>query len=768
MGTFERIKQISPWFFGVFAVLLVLFFTIGDRTVVDAMRQRISNNQFELGYVGDIMISRQDFNNQVQEASDRYRRAGQEVEYAQINNQVWQSEVNKALIQMEADSKGIGFTIESLKDIMWAEPPHGIQKNFPNAEGGFDHEAYLRVLGDIDYSVTEMLRANYAASPNIQKLMEQDPTQAQQAIDNAVAEEAPKVIEQYRNLFKAYEDSITMFTPRAAYMNLVSEAASVVSPAFAKEQYKFERSTADVVYMPFSANNYRQNIEVTDAEIEAYYNDNKEDYIVKEDRVKVDFLVIPFTPLKSDSAKAMKYIASVTEALDAADSAKKNEVYSSMITKYFGSEITEKTNAMNRSKGAFLKSMKVGDISKATTIGDSVYFFRLDAKDVAADSSVEARHILLKTDMVKTQEEFDSLQTLAKDLIAQLKGGADFAEMARKYSQDQGSAIKGGDLGFFTRGRMVAPFEKACFDKFATKGLVEEPVGSQFGFHIIDVTDSKVEIPDTTARVVKFAQIVFTPEISEKSLNSFKRLSRQIAKRLKAGENLDSIGKENGIMPGSTRFVTSGASLMVQRPERINNRFFVDSAFVAEKGYVFTPKNYDKCVVVAQVADKQAKGSYMTLEDVSATCKNEVLKEKRMELAKADAESSFNKVKSFGSLAAAKAADSTLNIMEMANFRYTSNAQGVTRDPLFNAKIMVEGSQSMNILEGDNGYYIIEVKNAKMPTEQQVEEGYVSYIPNLSNRYRNQAFNNWYNELFRKMLSRDEIKDYRYKYSNDY
>jgi len=96
----------------------------------------------------------------------------------------------------------------------------------------------------------------------------------------------------------------------------------------------------------------------------------------------------------------------------------------------------------------------------------------------------KARHILVK-------EESE-----AKEIVAQLADGAKkFGEVAMEKSLDKGSAIKGGDLGWFNPAKMVPTFAKAV--KEASKGKVTEPVKSQFGWHIILVEDSK-ELPPTS------------------------------------------------------------------------------------------------------------------------------------------------------------------------------------------------------------------------------------------------------------------------------
>jgi len=92
------------------------------------------------------------------------------------------------------------------------------------------------------------------------------------------------------------------------------------------------------------------------------------------------------------------------------------------------------------------------------------------------EPEVHARHIL-----VKTEEE-------AKDLVKQLKAGADFNELAKK-SSDSSNAHSGGDLGYFSRGQMVKSFEDAAFA--LEPGQVSDPVKSEFGWHVIKVEDKR-------------------------------------------------------------------------------------------------------------------------------------------------------------------------------------------------------------------------------------------------------------------------------------
>ena len=111
---------------------------------------------------------------------------------------------------------------------------------------------------------------------------------------------------------------------------------------------------------------------------------------------------------------------------------------------------------------------------------------------------VKARHILIST-QGKSDSEKKQLLTKAQDVLKQLKGGADFAQLAQKTSDDPGSKASGGDLGWLVRGQTVAEFEKTAFS-LKPKEL-SDVVTTQFGYHIIQVTEKEA------ARVKPFDEV---------------------------------------------------------------------------------------------------------------------------------------------------------------------------------------------------------------------------------------------------------------------
>ncbi len=100
---------------------------------------------------------------------------------------------------------------------------------------------------------------------------------------------------------------------------------------------------------------------------------------------------------------------------------------------------------------------------------------------------IKARHILIAVEDPASADSKKAAREKAEKILARVRAGEDFAELAKKYSDDPGSREKGGDLGFFSRGQMIEPFEKAAFSLKVGEiaGLVESP----FGYHIIKLEE---------------------------------------------------------------------------------------------------------------------------------------------------------------------------------------------------------------------------------------------------------------------------------------
>ena len=144
------------------------------------------------------------------------------------------------------------------------------------------------------------------------------------------------------------------------------------------------------------------------------------------------------------------------------------------------------------------------------------------------EEEVRARHILIATKPNATPAEEAKAKARADSLRKAMMKGADFAELAKKFSQDPGSGVEGGDLGFFGRGRMVKEFNDTSFA--LPVGRVSQPVKTQFGWHLIKVEEKR------PAGVRPFSEVEqqIRAELSRQradslALRSAKRMLRQIA-----------------------------------------------------------------------------------------------------------------------------------------------------------------------------------------------------------------------------------------------
>ena len=142
----------------------------------------------------------------------------------------------------------------------------------------------------------------------------------------------------------------------------------------------------------------------------------------------------------------------------------------------------------------YIRKMMTDQLTdEALEIAYTVYSMQLPVEE-----RVRARHILIAP-ASRNEDDVRAALIEAQDLIRQLNEGADFAALAVEFSDDEGSAADGGDLGFFPRGRMVEPFEEAAF-ALELNAFTQEAVTSPFGFHIIEVLD-RTEMKPTLEEV---------------------------------------------------------------------------------------------------------------------------------------------------------------------------------------------------------------------------------------------------------------------------
>jgi peptidyl-prolyl cis-trans isomerase D len=161
------------------------------------------------------------------------------------------------------------------------------------------------------------------------------------------------------------------------------------------------------------------------------------------------------------------------------------------------------------------------------------------------EKQVRARHVLVKVEESASEDKLAAAKTKAEALLARAKKGEDFALLARQNSDDQGSAKKGGDLGFNPKGRMVKEFDAAQFALGV--GQVSELVKSPFGFHIIKVEAVREgDVPVDEAK----RELALKLYQTRKSAELAKAAASKALTGLKAGDTVDALNTQLGAAAG--------------------------------------------------------------------------------------------------------------------------------------------------------------------------------------------------------------------------
>ena len=238
---------------------------------------------------------------------------------------------------------------------------------------------------------------------------------------------------------------------------------------------------------------------------------------------------------------------------------KRSAVYAILLLEHFleGVKITDEdiSNEFDAKRSVYFEppqarvayvELSVARLADAIKIDDSAVKKHYDdaPRRYSKPGSRSASHILLPLAAGAAAEE--AVRAKAARLVSEARGGADFAELARTYSKDAGSATRGGDLGVIQKGAMVPPFEKAVFALSA--GEISEPVKTEFGYHVIKVT-----------RVSKTEAIPFE-EVREDIATALRRRGGE-AEFVQLAEQLGNIAFEQ---PDSLEPLTDQLGLAIQ------------------------------------------------------------------------------------------------------------------------------------------------------------------------------------------------------------
>jgi peptidyl-prolyl cis-trans isomerase SurA len=207
----------------------------------------------------------------------------------------------------------------------------------------------------------------------------------------------------------------------------------------------------------------------------------------------------------------------------------------------------------------------------------------------------------------------------AEAIADSIRAGADFAEMAERYSEDPGSAASGGDLGWFRRGQMVREFEDAAFS--LPDGAVSNPIQTEFGFHVIQVERSR---PGER----RGRHILLIPEVADADRRRALELAEQIREEAEAGVDMEALYREH-----SDREIPDSLTVAFDQLAELPPGY--DEALEgASEGTVVGPLEYDAGggqtrFAVVKVEEVREAGAY-TFEDIRDQLEAQITRRKQL------------------------------------------------------------------------------------------------------------------------------------------
>ncbi|MBK6761024.1 MAG: peptidylprolyl isomerase [Ignavibacteria bacterium] len=635
MGAITKIRQISPYFLGSVAVLFIAFMVIQDSSCTTISSSRKSPENVEVATINGDRITLAEYERRVRDVveAQRQQNLNQEIDDETIRQQVFDEMVEQSPAQAgSGQARCCGNPTTDHR--CYGDQPAGAAPVLQGLNGTVRQASVPRACDQPQTVWARCLR----------------PKKAPQ-------EEIDRQVQQWKKTLFDIEDGLRSQMLQQALASAVGASASIPSLSAAELQYKIDNSSADVQFVALSTDRVPDNaVTVSDDEIKAYYEKNKEYYLQKRSR-KIKYLVFPQLPSLKDTQQAAKRSQRLAETFAALpDLAQKDSAFTAEMSTFNG--VTTDYTSLSQvdpMAATVLASLNKGEVFGPLNTAAGITYFRLDDRREGVNPVVRASHILIPFGTNK-----DSAKAEITKLLARAKKGEDFAELARLNSKDPGSAQQGGDLNFFGKGRMVPEFENAAFG--AAVGETVGPIETQFGFHIIKVTDKQ-------STELKYSQIVIKPTLSSATKQQTMAKAQKAADEISNGRPIDSVAS-------SLKAPVQESPLFTNESPVLSSRELTTWAFDSEKGDVIRKDVKYYGTVVAQVSDAREVG-VKPLEDMKDKIKSILVQRKKLDMLKGQAEQ----------LAASFGADSSQGMVTQMGVKDNGTLTGFGGEYMATAKI---------------------------------------------------------------------------------
>jgi peptidyl-prolyl cis-trans isomerase D len=648
-----------------------------------------------IGEIGSLEITGQEFNQRLEDAIALWENQNKSAATNEVREsykeQVWNEIIRDFVLVSQFKELGISVSPEELFDMVQGNDPH---------------PQVIQAFSDPNTGVF-------------------DPTQVLQFLKSLETMPAEN-----KNQWMVFEDGIEKERIAAKYNNLITKGMYATS-SMIKRTYVDQNENRNI---KFVAKRYASvndsTISVTADELKSYYEEHKNEYEQDASR-EIEYIKFEVSPSEEDMAEAKKWIEETAEEFKITEDDSSFVIYNSeepLDEKYYNPE-----EMPSKIDSSFFYA-EVGTIA-APYEENGAYIITKLSKTKMVPDSVKARHILLKT----TQQPTDTLLEAKLDSIKTvIENGANFAAIAKEVSEDVGSAIEGGDLGWFKEGAMVPEFNDACFDG-KTGDLVI--VQSQFGFHLIEIMSQGNKV-----RKVQLAKIVrknipsnetFNTVFAEASAFYSNNGTSEAFKKATEGDEYN-------------KFIATGLKVGDKNIQGMTDvRELVRWAFNNEKGSVSDPLTFGNTYVVAHLTEVREEG-IATMEQVEIQVELGAKKKKKA----ATFINEMNGITDLGELA--RKVGGTVESAPNVNFAAYS-IPGMGQELRINGmtSTLQEGQLSIPI-EGQTGVFVVQVESVTPAPET---TDYSAIKTQLDQNYNGSV-----SQLLEALKEKFGVVDKRYKF----
>ncbi len=529
------------------------------------------------------------------------------------------------------------------------------------------------------------------------------------------------------------EKQITKERLFAKYRDLIKKGMYVTTAqAKAEAEAKQNKVSFDFIVKRFTSIP-DSTVTIAESEIKSYYNAHLDNYKQEATR-DVEYVVFEVKPSAEDKTMAEEWITQAKNEFAAPETDAVQYVNMNSESNHIDRKL--KVEQLSTTLQDFVADAQEGDVYGPYFENETYKLSRLVEMAQVPDS-VKARHILIRGNAPEKDE------AIADSLLNLINNGADFAKLAREYSQDPGSGINGGDLGWFTEGKMVQPFNDACFK--GKKGDVVK-VASQFGFHIINIQDkgrpvTKYNIATLERKIdysSKTNQIVYAKAAKFAAMNNSQEKFNEAIQT----ENL--VKRFGRSLKANDRNV--GA---LESP-----REMVRWAFEAEVGDMSPIFEFGDTYVLAVMTNAREEGN-TPVNVVKGQIERQLRNEKKAELLIAD----MNTKKQNSSSMSALAQNLDVEVQNASNIDFAAyQVPGAGIEPALVALATTAKQGEMSApVAGNNGVFVVKVNT--------VEAGTVDVTSEKAQLQQSASFKVDYKAL-EAIRGKAEITDEKLRYSS--